>query len=130
MAQEKYLIDTNAIIDYLGNRLPDSGMTFMEGIILKSSLISIISKIELLGFKTTHKHSQILGDFIDEMTLVELTSEIADATIQIRKNYNIKLPDSIIAATAISHNTILITRNISDFKAIKKLKILNPHSIT
>ena len=38
-----------------------------------------------------------------------------------------KLPDAIIAATAINHNLILITRNVADFKKITRLKVLNPY---
>jgi len=130
MAQAEYLIDTNVIIDYLGGKLPDSGMVFLEEIISRSSLISVISKIELLGFKTTQKHSQLLTDFITELDLIGLTSEIVEETILIRKNHNVKLPDSIIAASALTQNAILITRNVSDFKTIKNLKTVNPHNIT
>lgn len=105
-------------------------MVFLEEIISRSSLISVISKIELLGFKTTQKHSQLLTDFITELDLIGLTSEIVEETILIRKNHNVKLPDSIIAASALTQNAILITRNVSDFKTIKNLKTVNPHNIT
>ncbi|MBS1751893.1 MAG: hypothetical protein JST63_18485 [Bacteroidetes bacterium] len=43
-----------------------------------------------------------------------------------RKTYNIKLPDAIIAATALSYELILITRNTIDFKNINNLKLINP----
>ena len=33
MEQQQYLIDTNAVIDYLGEKLPASGMAFMNGVI-------------------------------------------------------------------------------------------------
>jgi predicted nucleic acid-binding protein len=38
----------------------------------------------------------------------------------------IKLPDAIIAATALTENYILVTRNIGDFKHIPGLELLNP----
>jgi len=37
-----------------------------------------------------------------------------------------KLPDAIIAATAILYSLTLITRNTADFKDIIGLKIVNP----
>jgi len=40
-----------------------------------------------------------------------------------------KLPDAIIAATAIFHNFTLLTRNVDDFKNISFLHILNPWEI-
>ncbi|HAL83190.1 MAG TPA: hypothetical protein DCO83_13965 [Mucilaginibacter sp.] len=50
-------------------------------------------------------------------------------TIELRKKYKIKLPDALIAATALHYRLILITRNISDFNKIAGLKIINPHTI-
>ena len=52
---------------------------------------------------------------------------IIEKTIEIRKSYRIKLPDAIIAATAFVHNLTLLTRNISDYKNIEELSVINPH---
>ena len=43
--------------------------------------------------------------------------------------YKIKLPDAIIASTALANNFILITRNSKDFDKLENLKILNPYEI-
>lgn len=40
---------------------------------------------------------------------ISLTDRIKEITIQIRRDYNLKLPDSIIVATAIDKNAILVT---------------------
>ena len=40
--------------------------------------------------------------------------------------YKIKLPDAIIAATALNQDAFLVTRNVSDFQGIAGLKIENP----
>lgn len=50
MEQPQYLIDTNVGIDYLGKKLPLSGMNFMNGIIDDVPNVSVITKIEVLGF--------------------------------------------------------------------------------
>jgi predicted nucleic acid-binding protein len=50
-------------------------------------------------------------------------------TAEIRKKYNIKLPDAIIAATAIVYGLKLVTRNEKDFAQIKGLNIINPFNI-
>ena len=44
-----------------------------------------------------------------------------------RKTISIKLPDAIIAATALQNNLTLITRNKNDFKNLQSLKILDPY---
>ena len=52
MEQPQYLIDTNVVIDYLGLKLPVSGINFMNTIIDNIPNVSVVTKIEVLGFKT------------------------------------------------------------------------------
>jgi hypothetical protein len=54
MEQEQFIIDTNSVIDYLGNKLPKTGMNFMNGVIDEVPLISVITKIEVLGFSAPY----------------------------------------------------------------------------
>jgi hypothetical protein len=49
--EQGYLIDTNVIIDYSENKLPDAGKTLVASIIDGGSIFSVINKIELLGFR-------------------------------------------------------------------------------
>ena len=127
MEQPKYLIDTNAVIDYLGKKLPADGMIFMNTVIDAVPQITIITKIEVLGFNTPGEHYKLLTDFMDDATIFDLTNDVVDATIKIRKNHKTKLPDAIIAATALVYNLVLISRNTSDFKNIKGLTCIDPH---
>lgn len=91
--------------------------------------ISVITKIEVLGFNASEEHAQLLFNFMEDATILDLTSSIVDVSIDIRKKSKTPLPDAIIAATAIVYDLVLITRNISDFKNIQGLKVINPHSI-
>ena len=50
-------------------------------------------------------------------------------TIELRKNKIAKLPDVIIAATAVVHGHDLITRNTRDFKNIPNLVIVDPYQL-
>lgn len=129
MEQPQYIIDTNSIIDYLGNKLPDIGMDFMNGIVDVVPNVSVVTKIEVLGFNTTDEHYQLLTNFMNDATVLDLTSNIVDATIEIRRKYKTKLPDSIIAATALVHNLVLISRNTADFKNIQGIQVIDPHSL-
>ena len=54
-----------------------------------------------------------------------ITDEIVQNVIDIRKEKSIKLPDAIIAATAMQCSAILVTRNTKDFKTLA-LEIFNP----
>ena len=126
MEQQQYLIDTNAVVDYIGNKLPVDGMAFMNNVIDNVPFVSIITKIEVLGFTTLDKHYKLLTDFMDDAFIFSLSNEIVDICIELRKKYKIKLPDAIIAATALSQNLVLISRNDKDFKKIYELQLFNP----
>lgn len=130
MEQPQYLIDTNVVIDYLGKKLPLSGMEFMNGIVDAVPNISVITKIEVLGFNASEEHAQLLFNFMNDATILDLTSSIVDVTIDIRKRNKTPLPDAIIAATALVYNLVLISRNVSDFKNIQGLTIIDPHSLS
>lgn len=56
-----------------------------------------------------------------------LYDDIVNKTISIRKSNKIKLPDAIIAATALVYDLTLISRNTSDFKNIAGLQSIHPH---
>lgn len=129
MEPARYLIDSNAVIDYMGGKLPPSGMAFMDTVIDSIPLVSVITKIEILGFNAPAGHYALLTDFMDDATILELTADVVDKTIALRKAYKTKLPDAIIAATAISYDLALISRNIRDFADIAGLQAINPHNV-
>jgi predicted nucleic acid-binding protein len=129
MGPLKYLMDTNAVIDYLGQKLPASGMAAMNTIVNAVPNISVVTKIELLGFNTIAGHEKLLVNFVNDSIVLDLITAIVDATIEIRKKHKIKLPDAIIAATALVHNLILISCNTEDFKGIQGLQVIDPHQM-
>jgi predicted nucleic acid-binding protein len=122
-----YLLDTNTVIDYLGGKLPSAAMVGMSHIIDAGPVLSVINKIELLGFTTDPASSALLMDFVGAATILDLTAPIVDKTIELRKNYSIKLPDAIIAATALFHGCQLVSRNLKDFSKIAGLSTIDPH---
>jgi predicted nucleic acid-binding protein len=124
-----YLIDSNVVIGYLDNKLTSHGMRLMNTIIDDIPNISVITKIEVLRFNASIDVYKVLEDFIGESAIFDLNDIIVDNTISICKSHKIKLPDAIIAATALVYNLTLITRNISDFKNINGLELLNPWDI-
>lgn len=129
MEQPKYLIDSNAVIDYLGKKFSANGMNFMNSIIDAVPNVSVITKIEVLGFNAPDEHYQLLADFMNDATVLNLTGSTVNASIGIRKRNKTKLPDAIIAATALVYDLILISRNAADFENIEGLHVIDPHNI-
>jgi len=128
MGQE-YLIDSNVIIGYLAGQIPSSGMEIVSGIVSNRPNISVISKIELLRFNDTPENEAILEEFINMSKVYPLSNNVVDITVKLCKQNKIKLPDAIIAATALLEGFTLVTRNINDFKNIQDINLLNPWEI-
>jgi predicted nucleic acid-binding protein len=59
--------------------------------------------------------------------VLNINEDIIEKTIEIRKTYKTKLPDAIIAATALVYGMTLITRNTKDFDKIDRLELINPY---
>ncbi len=124
---ERYLIDTNVMIDFAALRLPENAHNRVSQIIDDNPRISIINEIELLGFSVV---PQSIRDFVADTVVLPLNQEVTDQTIVIRKSYKIKLPDAIIAATAVTNELTLLTRNTTDFQGLAGLTIEDPHNFT
>lgn len=121
------MFDTNILIYHLNGVLSEE-VGHMIGLrLVEKPLISIITRIEILGWPgqspdALHKAS-ILLDLFEEQPL---SNAIAAECIRLRQHYRVKLPDAIIAATALHLHLPLMTRNTADFAPIEKLKIINP----
>jgi len=126
---KQYIIDSNGVIDYLSGKLPEKGMAFMNQVVNDIPNISVITKIEVLGYKTTEEANQLLTGFVDDSVVLGLSDDIVEQTIEIRKENKIKTPDAIIAATALANSLIIITRNEKDFDKIDGLEVVNPHGL-
>jgi predicted nucleic acid-binding protein len=123
-----YLLDTNTIIYYLKGGLPSNGMKVIGVIADDRPSISVITKIELLGFNAPNLEEQSLTNkFVEACFIFNLNEAVVNQTIVLRKQYKIKIPDAIIAATAMVFNLTLMTHNTNDFNKISNLQCIDPH---
>lgn len=70
--EQKYLLDTNVIIDFMGNRLPLKSKIFIAQLIDTEANLSVINKIELLSFSEI---STLLNSFIEQSNILPLHDE-------------------------------------------------------
>jgi len=123
---QKYLIDTNVILDFLGGKLPTKSKEYVSNVIDSQINISAINKIELLGFSNVE---QVIIDLVSFAVIYHIDDEIINKTIELRKKYKIKLPDAVIAATAIVNEFALISHNFKDFQKITELNFINSYQM-
>jgi predicted nucleic acid-binding protein len=124
---ERYLLDTNTVIYYLDGNLPIKALDFIDIQLAIEGNISVITQIELLSWTPPNPNDFVVVEqFVRDTDIFTLNTDIINQTIFLRKSFKIKLPDAIIAATALAHNFTLISRNVDDFKKIPNLKFINP----
>jgi len=118
------LFDTNIII-YLSKRELE-----LDAFVTHEShlYISVITYLEALGFPFRSKQEeQTVRTICNQFETIGLDDDIVDKVIAIKQNKKVKLPDAIIAATAINTNLYLVTANVDDFKNIdESLQVINP----
>lgn len=106
----KRLLDTNAIQYLLGGKLA-------RPLEPAQYFVSIISEMELLSSPSLDASATgNVKAFLSAITLVQLTPEIKELAINLRRQHSLKLPDAIIAATAMHLNAQLLT---NDTKLLK-----------
>ena len=119
----RYLIDSNILIEFAGNLLPKAASDLLTDIVDNDFNISFINKIEVLGH---HTANEAWNNFINQAVIIMADDDIIDQTILIRKTNKIKLPDALVCATALVNDLVLLTRNTENFKNVENLKIENP----
>jgi len=122
----KILIDTNIAIGYVGNNLDINLMNKLDTIFNGTYHLSVINKIELLGYPDLNKEEEtIFNLLINNSILQPVDSRVINKTIEIKQKNRIKLPDALIAATCLVYQLEILTLNINDFKNIKDLSLFN-----
>ncbi len=124
-----FLVDTNIII-YSLDDISEINNFYSKVITIEDLIFfSFISEIEVLSFnKITNFEEETVINLLNSFSKIGINKEIEKITISIRKKKKIKIPDAIIAASAIYTNSTLVTRNTKDFNNIEGLKLINPFS--
>lgn len=100
-------------------RLPGPALDFIDVVLNGTFFLSVINKIELLGFQNlSAKDERQFHDLINTSKIIPIYDEIIEEPIALRKTYSIKLPDAIIAASAITVNATLITSDLAGFRKV------------
>ncbi|GHV07730.1 motility twitching protein PilT [Campylobacterota bacterium] len=106
----KFVFDTNAAL--VGIKAATSVEEASVNLSGSLPFISVIVRMELLA-KPGLQPDELakIGAFLDSVTVVPLTEEIEEEAIAIRRDAKLKLPDAIVAATAVKLGAILLTND-------------------
>ena len=119
MSGIRILCDTNTLIHLLGNN--KDVVNFLIG---KQVSISVITELELYGRQNmTSFEISVIDMLVENCFVIDLLPSIKQLVKEIKQKYKIKLPDAIIAATAIYLDVPLVTFD-TDFENIENLKLI------
>lgn len=105
------LLDSTVLIDLLNGVGAARAIVRAEA----SASLSIITWIEVMvGARSDREESTARG-YLAHFRVAQLSAEIAEETVRVRRASALKLPDAIILATARAEGLTLLTRNTKDF---------------
>lgn len=101
----KYLLDTNILIYLQGDKLA-------SGLPLGLYAYSVISEIELLSWPQMQpEHDIVWRGLLASLHRVELDASVRETAIRLRRQRRVKLPDALVAASAIACDAVLLTND-------------------
>lgn len=90
--------------------------------------ISVVSKLEFLSFgELSQNDRDLFGEFQRRVETIGLGVQdemLLQATIDLRRDHRLKLPDAIIVATALNASATLVTAD-AHFKRVTGLNIVD-----
>ncbi|MDX1960450.1 MAG: type II toxin-antitoxin system VapC family toxin [Leptospiraceae bacterium] len=122
------LVDTNILIQ-IGNKDKNT-VEFVKDLEMKNHLsISIVTEMEMLVGCRNKIELHNLDRFLKRFFVYKITDPISDLAKELIKKYylshGLKIPDALIASTALKLDIPLLTINKKDFQFINGIKLLN-----
>jgi len=113
------LVDTNTAIYFL-----DGDTSLAEIFYQKRLYLSFITQLELLGYPGINDNElRQIESMLESCVIIDINNMIKSEVIRLRRTYSLKLPDCIVAATAIYMDLPIITSD-KDFKRIEELNLM------
>lgn len=119
MSGHSFLVDTNMLILLINGN--ERVAELLDGCRLH---VSFITELELLSAQgLQHNQIKTIENLLADCLIVDINPRIKNSTISIRRKNKTKLPDAIIAATAITLEIPLVTAD-KGFKPIDDLTLI------
>ena len=118
MNGNNYLLDTNILVYAL------KGISSVIPYFDENCFVSVITEIEITGVAGLEKKElSVRQSAVDFCTVIPLTTAIKNEAIRLKQQFRIKLPDAVIAATALVEGYTLITAD-KGFKKFSSLQLI------
>jgi predicted nucleic acid-binding protein len=123
----KYVLDSNRIIDLVEDK--EDASALRENLKGAKLYASVISRIEALASpKLSPEAEKSIRNFLKTLKIIPLNRKVEEGALMLRRTTGLKLPDAVIAATALSLGASVISRdndllklNVPGLRVVKAL---------
>lgn len=134
----RYLLDTNVISELVSKKSNAKVMNWLAVIPIHAFYLSVLTFGQIRKgvekIKENPRKKKLLiwleHDLVKmfDSRIVPISIEVADRWGKLQSETTRTLPaiDSLLAATALHHDMVLVTRNVADFSICRDLQIINP----
>ena len=119
-----YTLDTNAILYYLKDDA--DAVSVLRGVFAENVPVyaSAVTELELLAYSDlSPEEESLIEELLATISIIPVDSRVARLAALVRRHYRLKVPDSVIAATAMFTGSRLVTRNTRGFRKIPSLAL-------
>jgi len=121
------VMDTDILIDV--SRGNEKALVYLQNLTMNSPLaVSLITQMELLVGCRNKQETVLLDKFLKRFQIITLNEAISMLAVDLLREYRLShgllMPDALIAATALSLDCGLATKNQRDYRFIDSLKLL------
>lgn len=100
------VLDTNTVLYFLAGSLA-------QALPQADFYVSVITEMELLSYPLLKSDEETeIHDFLSDVTIIDLNRNIKQSAIALRRQYRLKLPDAVVAATAQHLKAELFTNDL------------------
>ena len=104
------LLDTNVVIGLLRGQAASIDLVKGANCQLAEMAVSQITRLELLGFAgISASEVHAIEAFLSSIQMLAINEQVESEVIALRHARKIKLPDAIVAASALAHGLQLLT---------------------
>lgn len=109
----RILVDSDVFVDHLrGHRRFVPGRDTVH--------YSSVTRAELFAGRATQE--AVVRRLLEAFVELPVDRPVAERAGRLRRKADIRLPDALIAATALEHRLVLVTRNTRDFAPVTGLR--------
>ena len=104
----KYLLDTCLVLGLYAQN--PQAVAAMQGVSFEQCAVSVVNRVELLGWQgISDADDAELRHFLSRVVCLDIDLAVQNRAIALRRRHKIKLADSLVLATALTHGLRLLT---------------------